>query len=177
MLSVWGSLGAEHMNKIMGELMEKLDGKQGFRLIHASGSLYHTRLIEKLKGKALDECGIEVREYIHDMPRLMAAADLILCRDGASTISELSYMGKPVVMVPSPNVTNNHQEKNARVLEHAGGAVVLLEGGFDADSLLNEVITLLHDEQRLESMGKAMRTLAVPDACERIVNIILDVCR
>ena len=55
--------------------------------------------------------------------------------------------------------------------------VVPLEGEFEADSLLNEVITLLHDEQRLESMGKAMRTLAVPDACERIVNIILDVCR
>ena len=176
-LSVWGSLGAEHMNKVMEEVMEKLDGSQGFRLIHAAGSLYYPRLMEKLKGKALDECGIEVREYIHDMPRLMAAADLILCRAGASTISELSYMGKPVVMVPSPNVTNNHQEKNARVLEHAGGAAVLLEGEFDADSLLNTVITLLHDEQRLESMGKAMRTLAVPDACERIVNIILDVCR
>ena len=176
-LSVWGSLGAEHMNKIMGEMMEKLDGKQGFRLIHAAGSLYYPRLTEKLKGKALDECGIEVREYIHDMPRLMAAADLILCRAGASTISELSYMGKPVVMVPSPNVTNNHQEKNARVLEHAGGAVVLLEGEFDADSLLRQVHSLLGDEQRLESMGKAMRILAVPDACERIVNIILDMCR
>jgi UDP-N-acetylglucosamine--N-acetylmuramyl-(pentapeptide) pyrophosphoryl-undecaprenol N-acetylglucosamine transferase len=107
----------------------------------------------------------------------MAAADLILCRAGASTISELSYMGKPVLMVPSPNVTNNHQEKNARVLEHAGGAVVLLEGEFDADSLLEEVRTLLADEQRLESMGTAMRTLAVPDACERIVGIILDVCK
>ena len=176
-LSVWGSLGAEHMNKVMGEMMEKLDGRQGFRLVHAAGSLYFPRLTEKLRDKALEECGIEVREYIHDMPRLMAAADLILCRAGASTISELSYMGKPVLMVPSPNVTNNHQEKNARVLEHAGGAVVLLEGEFDADSLLEEVRTLLADEQRLESMGAAMRTLAVPDACERIVGIILDVCK
>ncbi len=175
-LSVWGSLGAEHMNKVMGEIMEKLDGSQGFRLIHAAGSLYYPRLTEKLRDKALEECGVELREYIHDMPRLMAAADLIMCRAGASTISELSYMGKPVLMVPSPNVTNNHQEKNARVLEHAGAAVVLLEGEFDADSLLAEVQTLLADEQRLESMGAAMRTLAVPDACERIVGIILDVC-
>ena len=176
-LSVWGSLGAEHMNKVMGEMMEKLDGSQGFHLVHTAGSLYYPRLTEKLRDKALDECGIEVREYIHDMPRLMAAADLIMCRAGASTISELSYMGKPVLMVPSPNVTNNHQEKNARVLEHAGGAVVLLEGEFDADSLLKEVQTLLADEKRLQSMGSAMRTLAVPDACERIVGIILDVCR
>jgi len=175
-LSVWGSLGAEHMNKVMGEMMEKLNGGQGFRLVHAAGSLYYPRLTEKLRDKALEECGVEVREYIHDMPRLMAAADLILCRAGASTISELSYMGKPVLMVPSPNVTNNHQEKNARVLERAGGAVVLLEGEFDADSLMKEVQSLLADEQRLQSMGRAMRTLAVPDACERIVGIILDVC-
>jgi len=74
-------------------------------------------------------------------------------------------------------VTNNHQEKNARVLERAGGAGVLLEGEFDADSLLRQVQELLGDEERLENMGKAMRTLAVPDACERIVNIILDVCK
>ena len=176
-LSVWGSLGAEHMNNVMGELMEKLDGRQGFRLIHAAGSLYFQRLTEKLQNVPLEKNGVELREYIYDMPRLMAAADLIMCRAGASTISELSYMGKPVLMVPSPNVTNNHQEKNARVLERAGGAGVLLEGEFDANSLLRQVQELLGDEERLENMGKAMRTLAVPDACERIVNIILDVCK
>ena len=176
-LSVWGSLGAEHMNKVMGELMEKLDGAQGFRLVHAAGKLYYPRLTEKLKDRDLDRAGIEIREYIHDMPCLMAAADLILCRAGASTISELSYMGKPVIMVPSPNVTNKHQEKNARVLEHAGGAVVMLEGEFDADSLLERVKSLLEDEQKLTDMGGAMRSLAVRDACERIVEIILETCK
>ncbi len=173
-LSVWGSLGAEHMNRVMGEMLEKLDGSQGFRLIHASGSLYYERLMEKVKGRDLAGCNVELREYIHDMPRLMAASDLILCRAGASTISELSYMGKPVVMVPSPNVTENHQEKNARVLENAGGAVVLLEGEFDADSLLSTVQELLGNEERLESMGKAMRSLAVTDACERITDMVLE---
>ncbi len=173
-LSVWGSLGAEHMNRVMAELIEKLDGSQGFHLIHAAGKLYYPRLTERLGGKGLDRCGVEIREYIHDMPRLMAAADLILCRAGASTISELSYMGKPVVMVPSPNVTNNHQEKNARVLEKAGGAEVLLEGGFDADSLLALVRSLLEDDKRLNEMGEAMRSLAVRDACSRIVDIVLE---
>ena len=176
-LSVWGSLGAEHMNKIMGELMEKLDGRQGFRLVHAAGSLYYPRLMEKLRDRELAQAGVEIREYIHDMPRLMAAADLILCRAGASTISELSYMGKPVVMVPSPNVTNNHQEKNARVLEHAGGAEVMLEGEFDADSLLSRVQALLADTQKLEDMGEAMRSLAVRDACDRIADIVLESCK
>ena len=176
-LSVWGSLGAEHMNEVMGELMERLDGEQGFRIVHAAGKLYYPRLTERLKGKDLARAGIEIREYIHDMPRLMAAADLILCRAGASTISELSYMGKPVIMVPSPNVTNNHQEKNARVLEHAGGAEVMLEGEFDADSLLARVQALLSDERKLNDMGEAMRALAVRDACDRIADIVLETCR
>ena len=178
-VSVWGSLGAEHMNRVMAELIPKLDGSQGFRLIHASGSLYHERLVKKLAETAPDCAGkgVEVREYIYDMPRLMAAADLILCRAGASTISELCYLGKPVIMVPSPNVTNNHQEKNARVLEHAGGAKVLLEGEFDADSLLREIRELLSDEKKLQSMGEAMRTLSVRDAAERITEMILELCK
>ena len=86
-------------------------------------------------------------------------------------------MGKPVVMVPSPNVTNNHQEKNARVLEHAGGAEVMLEGEFDADSLLSRVQALLADAQKLEDMGEAMRSLAVRDACDRIADIVLESCK
>ena len=175
-LSVWGSLGAEHMNEIMAELMERLDGAQGLRLIHAAGKLYYPRLTERFAGKELEKAGVELREYIYNMPALMAAADLILCRAGASTISELTYLGKPALMVPSPNVTNNHQEKNARVLERAGGAKVLLEGEFDADSLLRTVRQLLGDSGQLAEMGAAMRSLAVPDACEQIVRLVLETC-
>ena len=108
---------------------------------------------------------------------LMAAADLILCRAGASTLAELCYTGKPALLVPSPNVTNNHQEKNARVLERAGGARVLLEGEFDADSLLEEIKALLKDEEKLHSMGEAMKTLSVRDATERITEMILELCQ
>ena len=117
--------------------------------------------------------GVEVREYIYDMPCVMAAADLILCRAGASTISELCYMAKPVIMVPSPNVTNGHQEKNARVLERAGGAKVLLEGEFDAASLLEDIKSLLSDEEKLASMAEAMKSLAVTEATDRICDITL----
>ena len=134
-------------------------------------------MCEKLAETAPDLAGrkVDLREYIFDMPRVMAAADLILCRAGASTISELTYMGKPVIMVPSPNVTNHHQERNARVLEKAGGARVLLEGEFDAQSLLALVQELLADEQRLSAMSAAMRSLAVPDATDQICGIIMDI--
>lgn len=174
-VSVWGSLGAAHMNKIMGELITLLDARREFRLIHSAGSMYFDGFMEKLEAAMPDfaKFGADVRKYIYDMPRVMAAADLILCRAGASTLSELAYMGKPVIIVPSPNVTNNHQEKNARVLEKAGGAKVFLEGEFDAQSLLDTVRELLGDEGKLNEMSEAMRSLAVPGATDRICDIIL----
>ena len=174
-VSVWGSLGAAHMNRIMGELITLLDARGEFRLIHSAGSMYFDGFMEKLEENAPDFArhGADGREYIYDMPRVMAAADLILCRAGASTLSELAYMGKPVILVPSPNVTNNHQEKNARVLEKAGGAKVFLEGEFDAQSLLDTVRELLGDEDKLAEMSEAMRSLAVPGATDRICDIIL----
>ena len=178
-VSVWGSLGAGHMNGIMTELIPLLDGKQSFRLLHAAGKMYYPGVCEKLAETApnLAARKVDLREYIFDMPRVMAAADLVLCRAGASTISELTYMGKPVIMVPSPNVTNHHQERNARVLEKAGGAKVLLEGEFDAQSLLALVQELLADEQRLSAMSAAMRSLAVPDATDKICGIIMDILK
>ena len=92
-------------------------------------------------------------------------------------MAELSYMGKPVLIVPSPNVTNNHQEKNARVLEKAGGAKVLLEGEFDAESLLAEIRNLLRSPEQLAEMSRAMTSLAVPDATDRIAELILELTK
>ena len=174
-VSVWGSLGAAHMNKIMGELITMMDDSRPFRLIHSVGTRYFEDFMTTLQQRAPDfaRFGADVRKYIYDMPRVMAAADLILCRAGASTLSELAYMGKPVIIVPSPNVTNNHQEKNARVLEKAGGAKVFLEGEFDAPALMDTVRGLLCDGAQLEAMSQAMLSLAVPGATDRICDIIL----
>lgn len=178
-VSVWGSLGAGHMNGIMEKMIPLMKGQTDFRLIHSAGSRYYGPMTEKLREMKIDcaDSGVDLREYIYDMPRVMAAADLVLCRAGASTLSELSFMGKPVILVPSPNVTNNHQEKNARVLEKAGGAKVLLEGKFDAESLLASVRELLHDGDALSKMSDAMKSLALPGATDRICDIILDLAR
>ncbi len=174
-ISVWGSLGAAHMNRIATEMLPLMEGQKEFRFLHAAGSRYYASVTERLAQAGVDpaRCGAQVREYIYDMPRVMAAADLVLCRAGASTLSELTYMGKPALIVPSPNVTNNHQEKNARVLEKAGGAKVLLEGQFDAETLLEQVRALLADREGLARMSEAMRSLAVPDAVDRICAQIL----
>ena len=178
-VSVWGSLGAGHMNAVMAELIPMMKDDQSFRLVHAAGGRYYDELCEKLARSAPDHeaFGADVRRYIYDMPRVMAAADLVLCRAGASSLAELTFLGKPAIIVPSPNVTNNHQEKNARVPERAGGALVLLEGEFDAASLYAQIKSLLSDRERLETMRKAMLSLSVPDATDRICGIILDTLR
>lgn len=174
-VSVWGSLGAAHMNGIMSEFIALAGKDCGFSLIHSAGSRGYADMKDKLAEAApqCDRYGMDVREYIYDMPRVMAAADIVLCRSGASTLAELTYMGKPVILVPSPNVTNNHQEKNARVIENAGGAKVLLEGEFDAAQLLDTVRTMLADSAALSAMAAAMKGLAVPDSAEKITEIVL----
>ena len=172
-VSVWGSLGSTHMNEIIGNLIRRMNGD--FRLIHASGERGYQAMLDKLgeSPEQLKTRGIDVRDYIHDMSRVMAAADIILCRAGASTLSELSVSAKPAILIPSPNVTNNHQEKNARVFESAGAAKVLLEGQFDTESLLSLITELLSKPETLDEMSQKMRSLAIPDATDRILDIML----
>ena len=111
------------------------------------------------------------------MPTVMAAADLVICRAGAATIAEVAAAGKPAIFVPSPNVTDNHQEKNARIIEHGGGAVVLRESECSGDILYDTAKGLLDDPQKLEGMGRAAEALAVPDSAERILNIMRELTK
>ena len=120
---------------------------------------------------------LQVKEYIYNMAVVMRAADLVICRAGASTISELTALGVPALIVPSPYVTNNHQEKNARVLEAAGGAVVLLEKDSSGQALFQTACGILHDEKRRAQMETAMASLGIRDATERIYRTVLELCR
>ena len=175
-VSVWGSLGAMRMNELMADFITDTRKDSDFCLIHSAGTAGYEEMITRLKAECpggFTQEGYDVRPYIYDMSRVMAAADLVLCRAGASTLSELAMMGKPAVLVPSPNVTNNHQEKNARVLEKAGGAIVLPEPGLTSETLVKTVMELIHDTARLEKMEQAMRGYAVPDATERITDVVL----
>ena len=144
-------------------------------LIHAIGSWGYTWVRDEIAQKGTDLAkhpNIDVRDYIYDMPSVMAAADLVLCRGGAATAAELEVMGKPAVIVPSPNVAENHQEKNARALEAAGGAVVMLESETTGESLFAKATELLSDSEKLRRMGESMHKLAKPDAIGRIYDCI-----
>lgn len=176
-VSVWGSLGAAHMNDIMVGFIKRALNKPTFTLIHSAGSGGYGKMLRELEQEGVrdwETAGFEIREYIYDMAKVMAAADIVMCRAGASTLSELSVMGKPAILIPSPNVTNNHQEKNARMLEKAGAAKVLLEGEFSEDALLGTVTEILSDKERLNLMAEKMSGLGAANANERIVEIVLE---
>ena len=175
-VSVWGSLGATRMNEIMADFIADTYKDSDFNLIHAAGRERYDTMMDRLNSlcpAGYSKHGYDVRPYIYDMSRVMAAADLVVCRAGASTLAELALMGKPCVLVPSPNVTNNHQEKNARVLEHAGGAVVLVEAGLTSEKFIRTVTELIADDARLNDMAEAMKRAAPADATERITDVVL----
>ena len=177
-LSYWGSLGADVMNRYMADFLQA-EAAEGFPFhhIHGAGRNYKS-LTAALAERGVELTGgAEVREYIYDMPLVMAAADLVVCRAGASTISELTAIAKPCVLVPSPNVTNNHQEKNARVLEHHGAAVVLLEPEIDGAALYREVKDLLADPEKRGAMSKALSGLSVTDAAEEIYQTLMSLMK
>ncbi len=176
-VSAWGSLGAREMNKKIARFMvrEAQDGL--YRHVHATGSYGWRWMPAYVRDQGLlleNHPWLDMREYIYNMPELLAAADLVLCRAGAGTISEVCASGTPCIMIPSPNVTDNHQEKNARVLEKRGAAVVVREKDCDGDSLYETARALLSDPDRLREMRLAARRLAVVDAAEQILQVIRD---
>ena len=174
-VSSGGSLGAEKVNEYVFEVIGAYTGPKGIRHIHSVGRAGWEKYSRIAGERGFDRYGnIRIAEYIYDMQLHLAAADIVIGRAGAMTLAENACMGKASILIPSPNVTNNHQEKNARVLEAAGGAKVLLEGEFDAQSLLADVKELLSDDEKLSAMSAAMTSLAAEDATERICGIILD---
>lgn len=178
LLSYWGSLGADKMNAHMIDFIQMAcQSPLGFHHIHGAGRNYRSMMDElDRRGVILPE-EVQIHEYIYDMPRVMAAADLVLCRGGASTISELTAIGKPAVIVPSPNVTNHHQEKNAMVLADQGGVIVLLEPDCSGEVLYNTAGKLLADKKKRDKMSQAMSGLGIPDAAEQIYRTLTELMR
>ncbi len=176
LLSFGGSLGAVKLNAAVAELIAENEKTGAFRLLHAAGGgeAGVRAMEERLAAAGAPKPQFtEIRPYIYDMPAAMAAADLILCRAGASTLGELCAVGRAAVLVPYPYATANHQEKNARLLEAAGGARILLDEDLTPETLGRLVKELLADPAALEAMGKAQRRLDRPDALDVIVEEML----
>jgi UDP-N-acetylglucosamine--N-acetylmuramyl-(pentapeptide) pyrophosphoryl-undecaprenol N-acetylglucosamine transferase len=175
-VSAFGSLGAKKMNEAMAEMFRlEQEAQFPFRHIHATGKFGWEWMPEKVAqlGVDLANCEtIDMREYIYNMPTLMAAADVIISRAGASSCNEIAASGTPAILIPSPNVTDNHQEKNARALSDKGAAVLMLEKDCNAKALLDEITKLLADKNRYDQMRKALQGMVVVDCAERLCEIM-----
>ncbi len=175
-VSAFGSQGAKAMNEMTAKLFA-LEQKEDFpfRHIHAVGSFgwsWMPEYVQKLGVDPEKTPQITMQEYIYNMPTVMAAADIIISRAGASSCSEIAASGTPCILIPSPNVTDNHQEKNARALENQGAAVVLTEKECTPERLFSEIKALLSDKERYTKMGRALYGIAVPDSAERLCAVM-----
>ena len=176
-VSFGGSLGAQRLNEAVADLMAwHLKEGKNFLHIHASGSYYKPEeYIEMLRERGVnagEHKNLILREYINDMPRCLAAADLVICRAGAMTLAELEAAGRASVLIPSPNVAENHQYHNAMVLVEHGAAAVIEEKELSGRLLCETVEALSRDPSKLRELGENARKLAVLDANDRICSEI-----
>jgi UDP-N-acetylglucosamine--N-acetylmuramyl-(pentapeptide) pyrophosphoryl-undecaprenol N-acetylglucosamine transferase len=139
------------------------------RIVHQAGRGNAAALTEAFREFRMDG---EVVEFIADMPSAFAQADLIVCRAGASTVSELAAAGRPSILVPFPFAADNHQQRNAEAMVRAGAATLVLDGEMTGQRLFDEVMALMADRMRLSAMGENARKMGKPRAAERAAEVL-----
>ncbi len=175
-LSFGGSLGARPINEAVTELIKWHNGSGKYYHIHATGRAGYDTVINNLSDIKLDS-KITVKEYIYDMDLCMAAADLVISRAGAISISEIQCCGKAAILIPSPYVAENHQYKNALTLKNIGAAEIIEEKDLSGESLINAVKNMTSDKALLGEMAKKAKNSAIMDANERIYGQIIKLLR
>ncbi|MBR2176559.1 MAG: undecaprenyldiphospho-muramoylpentapeptide beta-N-acetylglucosaminyltransferase [Clostridia bacterium] len=176
-LSFGGSLGARIINESLADIIARSakDGK--YQHIHAYGQ-YGKWFPDLLKEKGADlekAKNLDIREYINNMPVCLAAADVVIARAGAITLSEIQVQGKPSILIPSPNVAENHQYHNAMSLVEKNAAVMIEEKDLTAEKLTEEIDKLASDPEKLRAYSENAKNMAVNDAAKRIYAIIIEV--
>ncbi len=173
-LSFGGSLGAEKVNEAVAGLIARSGKDAAYQHIHAYGRYGDTfpNLLRE-KGIEPDDCpNLDIREYIDNMATCMAAADLVICRAGAITLSEIQALGKPAILIPSPNVAENHQYHNAMALVDNGAAEIIEEKDLTEELLIEKADSLLKNPDKLAEYTLNSKKMAITDANERIYNVL-----
>ncbi len=173
-LSMGGSLGAKAINEAMVELIAKKHNDPSLIFIHSTGQ-YGLWVPDALKEKGVDtrQAGnVNIREYIDDMARVLAAADIVICRAGASTLTEIQALGKASILIPSPNVTENHQYHNAMSLVRNDAAVLIEEKDLTGERLIKKVDSLLKNPDKIKKIGENARKMAITSSLDIIYTVI-----
>ncbi len=169
-LFMGGSLGAKSINDALIEIVTK-NMAEDYNIIASTGERNFDFVMEEIK-KEVSEIpkNINIQPYIYNTDVAFAAADIIICRTGAVTVSELAASGKPSIVVPSPNVAHNHQEYNAKYLSDRGAAILIHDDELTGTKLNAEILTLVNDKKRLSDMSVKAKTAAIYDATDKIYN-------
>lgn len=172
-----GSQGARVLNRMVPQIAERLfEAIPGLTILHQSGARHHEETKQAyLQSTALRErwpASWSVQPYLDDMPQRFAAASLVLCRSGASTVAELAAASKPSLLIPFPQAADEHQRRNAEVFANAGAARMLLEPNLTPEHLLAELISLLQNPAELAKMGANARPLAHAEAAQKIAALL-----
>ena len=169
-LLVGGSLGARTINESMLRHLDLIK-ESGLQFIWQTGKYYSAEISERLKGQDLPN--LKVTDFITDMGSAYRAADLVISRAGASSISEFCLIGKPVILVPSPNVAEDHQTKNALALSTRGAAIYIKDAEAP-DILLQTAIETVNDADKLKSLSENVLKLALPDSANIIAKEVIN---
>ncbi|SER63749.1 undecaprenyldiphospho-muramoylpentapeptide beta-N-acetylglucosaminyltransferase [Salipaludibacillus aurantiacus] len=169
-LIVGGSRGAKPINDAVMETLQQWKSKD-YQCLYVTGQAHYETVKEKID-KETGVSGIVTVPYIENMPAILNEVDLLVARAGATTLAEITALGLPSVLIPSPYVTNNHQEKNARSLEKENAAKVILESEMAPDRLFKEIDDILSDRDKWTSMKEGALKLGRPDASADIERII-----
>lgn len=172
-LSFGGSLGAEKINDVAFDLMEAVNGQENVMLIFGTGKWYYEATLKKAeeKGVAIQQ-NILIKDYLDPMDQYLAACDLVISRAGALSVAETTVCGKASILIPSPNVTGNHQFYNAKAVADHDGAILIEEKDLTSEKVIQEVLRLKNNPEALEAMSKASRQCAPDKALDIIYETV-----
>ncbi len=180
-VSFAGSLGSREFNKVMADVIAQNAQQGDFCHRHATGKFGMRWMPQLLQQKGVDiqnpPKGICVQEYIYDMPEHLAAADVVICRAGAITLGEIMALGKAAILIPSPNVTHNHQYHNAMSLVRENAALLLEEKDMTAQKLYDMICDIKKDSSKRRQIGENARKMALLDATEVIYQSLMELCK
>lgn len=174
LLVLGGSGGAKSINDAMLQHVQMLHDELNLQIIWQCGERYYDQIRSELKPKSLEN--VRLKDFIQEMPKAYAVADLVVSRAGALSCSELALTGKPSILVPSPNVAGDHQTKNAKSMVQEGAAKLAADDKLK-DILVDKISEVITDDQQLNNMSEAAEKLARPDAAETIANEVLETAR
>lgn len=170
---VGGSRGARRINEVVNEYLEQTNLPEKVQLLYLTGERFYEDVCQRLFGEnSINRDNLKVLPYLKDMPAALAVADLIVSRSGATVLAEITAKGIPAILIPSPNVTGDHQTFNAKLLVNRNAAILLPEEGLSGHLLSETIERVFRNPQLLGQMAECARELGTPNAGQRFHNCI-----